>query len=217
MIPRPPSSTLSSSSAASDVYKRQVLTRGDLGALEDLYKRGRIFRDQREKLQRAITRPGVTELSMTVTDDGLAFKTTGGQAYVRIREYCDVHRETLALEAKGTKTAVVVLVQDEVKCFWFGDYAEARAWLAGNKVDVYEVVDVFSPLLDSPPTVVASEDPYSKHSAWINHLKACQGRDRSRVFKSSRSPGQIKHIWCCLLYTSPSPRDRTRSRMPSSA
>ena len=25
------------------------------------------------------------------------------------------------------------------------------------------------------------------------------------------------HIWTCLLYTSPSPRDRTRSRMPSSA
>ena len=24
-------------------------------------------------------------------------------------------------------------------------------------------------------------------------------------------------IYCCLLYTSPSPRDRTRSRMPSSA
>ena len=24
-------------------------------------------------------------------------------------------------------------------------------------------------------------------------------------------------IWSCLLYTSPSPRDRTRSRMPSSA
>ena len=25
------------------------------------------------------------------------------------------------------------------------------------------------------------------------------------------------HVPCCLLYTSPSPRDRTRSRMPSSA
>ena len=25
------------------------------------------------------------------------------------------------------------------------------------------------------------------------------------------------HTWPCLLYTSPSPRDRTRSRMPSSA
>ena len=26
-----------------------------------------------------------------------------------------------------------------------------------------------------------------------------------------------KHLGICLLYTSPSPRDRTRSRMPSSA
>ena len=25
------------------------------------------------------------------------------------------------------------------------------------------------------------------------------------------------NLWSCLLYTSPSPRDRTRSRMPSSA
>ena len=25
------------------------------------------------------------------------------------------------------------------------------------------------------------------------------------------------YVWACLLYTSPSPRDRTRSRMPSSA
>ena len=27
----------------------------------------------------------------------------------------------------------------------------------------------------------------------------------------------IQYAYCCLLYTSPSPRDRTRSRMPSSA
>ena len=26
-----------------------------------------------------------------------------------------------------------------------------------------------------------------------------------------------ENYWVCLLYTSPSPRDRTRSRMPSSA
>ena len=29
--------------------------------------------------------------------------------------------------------------------------------------------------------------------------------------------GLRKRVWGCLLYTSPSPRDRTRSRMPSSA
>ena len=28
---------------------------------------------------------------------------------------------------------------------------------------------------------------------------------------------EVRHGICCLLYTSPSPRDRTRSRMPSSA
>ena len=30
-------------------------------------------------------------------------------------------------------------------------------------------------------------------------------------------PGDIEEYQTCLLYTSPSPRDRTRSRMPSSA
>ena len=43
--------------------------------------------------------------------------------------------------------------------------------------------------------------------------------------KSTAIPAKLKEIaimltarfWGCLLYTSPSPRDRTRSRMPSSA
>ena len=33
-------------------------------------------------------------------------------------------------------------------------------------------------------------------------------------FVKSQSPA---NIWICLLYTSPSPRDRQKSRMPSSA
>ena len=36
-------------------------------------------------------------------------------------------------------------------------------------------------------------------------------------FISFQLPGQIEKNISCLLYTSPSPRDRTRSRMPSSA
>ena len=32
-----------------------------------------------------------------------------------------------------------------------------------------------------------------------------------------RLQAAFSHYWTCLLYTSPSPRDRTRSRMPSSA
>ena len=43
-----------------------------------------------------------------------------------------------------------------------------------------------------------------------------------RVGEKLYLPGEkisnvIKKLWGCLLYTSPSPRDRTRSRMPSSA
>ena len=42
------------------------------------------------------------------------------------------------------------------------------------------------------------EDPAETHVLW-------------------RLEGQLESCLSCLLYTSPSPRDRTRSRMPSSA
>ena len=38
-----------------------------------------------------------------------------------------------------------------------------------------------------------------------------------KSYKCIEVNDQIYLIWICLLYTSPSPRDRTRSRMPSSA
>ena len=52
--------------------------------------------------------------------------------------------------------------------------------------------------------------------------------DRQRGLDLDRAPvmrvtlldlgdGAHQLVWTCLLYTSPSPRDRTRSRMPSSA
>ena len=36
-------------------------------------------------------------------------------------------------------------------------------------------------------------------------------------FEETTAKRNQKELWRCLLYTSPSPRDRTRSRMPSSA
>ena len=36
-------------------------------------------------------------------------------------------------------------------------------------------------------------------------------------FETLANPSMIGMLYFCLLYTSPSPRDRTRSRMPSSA
>ena len=36
-------------------------------------------------------------------------------------------------------------------------------------------------------------------------------------YKDAKIVKGMEHVYICLLYTSPSPRDRTRSRMPSSA
>ena len=48
------------------------------------------------------------------------------------------------------------------------------------------------------------------HSLSIGSISAVARHCRERNRK-------LRVLWFCLLYTSPSPRDRTRSRMPSSA
>ena len=47
-------------------------------------------------------------------------------------------------------------------------------------------------------------------------------KDRKNRWTRKKLPSNCEKLWLynicsCLLYTSPSPRDRTRSRMPSSA
>ena len=44
-----------------------------------------------------------------------------------------------------------------------------------------------------------------------------QGTIEVDGFSIDKNPIELKQRTACLLYTSPSPRDRTRSRMPSSA
>ena len=48
----------------------------------------------------------------------------------------------------------------------------------------------------------------------VPHLPEAAGQDMQEEATNEVRPG---HRLFCLLYTSPSPRDRTRSRMPSSA
>ena len=53
--------------------------------------------------------------------------------------------------------------------------------------------------------------------AWIKEAKTHkQAEHRSHV---AGTPGALarRESWSCLLYTSPSPRDKRQSRMPSSA
>ena len=57
-----------------------------------------------------------------------------------------------------------------------------------------------------------------KSGAWFSYdsQRLGQGRENSKAFLKA-NPDMTAKIEACLLYTSPSPRDRTRSRMPSSA
>ena len=56
----------------------------------------------------------------------------------------------------------------------------------------------------------------------ILELKPQADRNKDGKLSDAEKKNLIKTIisrfpWSCLLYTSPSPRDRTRSRMPSSS
>ena len=80
---------------------------------------------------------------------------------------------------------------------------------------------------------------YSVDSLWRNRAEFISGREEIEAFLTRKWATEhkyrlVKELWAhagnriavrfayeyhndCLLYTSPSPRDRTRSRMPSSA
>ena len=59
---------------------------------------------------------------------------------------------------------------------------------------------------------VAALDNYKKMRSILCLFEGCATGAADGYFRMKRTPAST-----CLLYTSPSPRDRTRSRMPSSA
>ena len=57
-------------------------------------------------------------------------------------------------------------------------------------------------------------------SSWIKYCSSCAGQ--MKILNKAKNDGKLNdiefdNIEYCLLYTSPSPRDLMRSRMPSSA
>ena len=96
-------------------------------------------------------------------------------------------------------------------------------WLTGLALDVadarargQEVVIVSSGSIALGRRVLGLPDgelslEQSQAAAAVGHIQL------ARAYEQVLAPNGINTAQVCLLYTSPSPRDRTRSRMPSSA
>ena len=70
-------------------------------------------------------------------------------------------------------------------------------------------------LQDNKRSTLMGEQTYGK--GLIQSLKSLGEESGIAITVASYLTPQGNNIQGCLLYTSPSPRDRTRSRMPSSA
>ena len=85
------------------------------------------------------------------------------------------------------------------------------------------------PAFDQPELTGSVDNSDLGEASGLVHIASNEGfwahndsGDQARLFafdRSGKDLGQLilEGVGACLLYTSPSPRDRTRSRMPSSA
>ena len=130
-------------------------------------------------------------------------------------------KEAIAWWVTAARAAGVKLVNAGSDEFWKGRRNE-------NVTDVNEDIDPFdlSPLQATAAFIEAVDELNLPHPAHIhcNNL-GHSGNYQTTLDTMKSAEGHRAHIAHvqfhsyagCLLYTSPSPRDRTRSRMPSSA
>ena len=100
----------------------------------------------------------------------------------------------------------------------FADESGSRNELKGVLIALIPSLSPKSPSF-SPYLPILKPVQRLHHATQAKHRTG--HRHRSKTRKSNNITvkfyGQLHQYLCCLLYTSPSPRDRTRSRMPSSA
>ena len=86
-----------------------------------------------------------------------------------------------------------------------------NTWIANQLNDAgLDIRKVLKPGINIPWTQTAVKELLVKPIMKVMYQK-------DSTTELNKSNKEIEHLYDCLLYTSPSPRDRTRSRMPSSA
>eukprot|EP00831_Metopus_contortus_P072375 TRINITY_DN66053_c0_g1_i1.p1 TRINITY_DN66053_c0_g1~~TRINITY_DN66053_c0_g1_i1.p1 ORF type:complete len:216 (-),score=46.88 TRINITY_DN66053_c0_g1_i1:130-777(-) len=195
MIRRPPRSTQGVSSAASDVYKRQVSTQSTWGA--DKTSKGwiKLWQKRMSKLMKKIR--------------------NGEAVVVTAEEVIDIIRE------KGIKKAAEYV--DVVTTATFGPMCSSGAFLNFGHA---------SPPIRMQKTYLNQVESYSGIAAVDTYIGATEwSKDKGYEYGGAHvicdlidgksitleATANASDCYPCLLYTSPSPRDLSTSRMPSSA
>ena len=115
-------------------------------------------------------------------------------------------------------------IRELVRSRGLGDVYKRQVWDVNNLEKGYELIPIgdWSGIKAGPKRVVQPEYNKAGDEVWFSVWNGKDQEsaivvvdDKTRKLKAViRDP---KLVTPCLLYTSPSPRDRTRSRMPSSA
>ena len=105
----------------------------------------------------------------------------------------------------------------------FGSFQiDARTWLltkGSHPVDLSpRLVEILGHIVSRNGEIVTKEELLEKFWPDVNVSENTLTRAIADIRKAiGDDPSAPKYLETCLLYTSPSPRDRQKSRMPSSA
>ena len=123
------------------------------------------------------------------------------------------------------KASFSVAVAMKVSAYTSGNFAISSVQLTmksigggeGNEVIVDKIINPGMANMTGVAEQVAILNVDTKTSAKISDKEVSVQVKVNTTSGSGTYQCGIVPLYCCLLYTSPSPRDRTRSRMPSSA
>eukprot|EP00656_Telonema_subtile_P029803 TRINITY_DN3287_c0_g1_i6.p1 TRINITY_DN3287_c0_g1~~TRINITY_DN3287_c0_g1_i6.p1 ORF type:complete len:773 (-),score=307.56 TRINITY_DN3287_c0_g1_i6:44-2362(-) len=151
-----------------------------------------------EMLSKAL--PGVLSDALC---SGLAMPEALKATYKVLEERCEELHSTVG----ETSGAVAVTVAVQGLEMWIAHVGDCRAVIASG-IDEHT---------GQPAAKLQVEDLTRDHRAHVPEEAARIQAAGGRIGSDGRVLGVLIPSRTCLLYTSPSPRDRTRSRMPSSA
>ena len=148
---------------------------------------------------------GFTKLKRIDTPDGRLYETPSGESYPSVTTVTGLHSKQSIMEwRKKVGEEEANRISSRASSRGTRIHTLCENWLLGKpqEPDMFDK-DIFTsliPHLDKIDNIHALESPLYSH-----HLKVAGTVDCIAEYEG------------CLLYTSPSPRDRQKSRMPSSA